>query len=106
MIMPHSTVIAIFRARPGCADALGAQLDRLGAIGRAGPGCQNYAVRRADGDPATWLLHARWRSPDDAAAFFSAPAVGDVVDDLAPLIAGDIGLASFVEDGAYPRLAA
>lgn len=104
--MPHSIVIAIFRARPGCADALGSHLDRLGAIGRAGPGCRGCAVRRAEDDPAMWLLKARWQSPDDAAAFFRAPAVAGIVDDLAPLIAGDIGLSSFVEDAGYPRLAA
>ena len=60
--MPHLTVVATLKARPGREDELLAMLEGLLAPTRAEAGCITYDLHRPADEPGTFLFHENWES--------------------------------------------
>jgi quinol monooxygenase YgiN len=55
---------ALFRARRGQSEALGAALAALGEPTRLEAGCLNYDLHRSVDDGDVWFVYENWRSPE------------------------------------------
>jgi len=60
--MPHLTVVATLKAKPGHEDRLLAMLEGLLAPTRAEAGCLNYDLHHSDDEPGTFLFHETWET--------------------------------------------
>lgn len=60
--MPRLTVIANVHARPGQADLVKAELEKLVPLTRAEEGCINYDLHQDNSDPAHFVLYENWES--------------------------------------------
>lgn len=76
----NSTHLTVIRARPGCAERLGANLHGLLAPARAQAGCLGFEIRQAADDPQLWWLQGAWRSPVAMQRYFAAPWLQQVLD--------------------------
>ena len=91
----HQTVI---RARPGCAERLGARLHDLLAPARAQAGCLEFEIRQDADDPLQWWLRGTWASPLVMQQYFAAPWLQRVLDQA--LAEGLIGSLACAEQAA------
>ena len=57
------TVVARITARPGMEDRVREELRRLLAPTRAEPGCLNYDLHEAPGNPGEFMFHENWAGP-------------------------------------------
>ena len=94
----NSTHLTVIRARPGCAERLGARLHCLLAPARGQAGCLGFEIRQATDDPLTWWLCGTWQSPGAMQQYFAAPWLQRVLDQA--LAEGLIGSLACTEQAA------
>jgi quinol monooxygenase YgiN len=63
--MTPLTVVAIIRAFPEKYPVVRAELQQLIAPTRAEEGCLNYDLHEDTEDPALFIFHENWASPED-----------------------------------------
>jgi len=94
----NSTHLTLIRARPGCAERLGARLHDLLAPARAQVGCLGFEIRRGTDDPLQWWLCGTWGSSLAMQQYFAAAWLQRVLDQA--LAEGLIGSLACTEQAA------
>lgn len=70
-----TTVVAVFRARPGREEDLAATLSAMLAPTRGEVGCERYDLHRVDGDPGLFFFDEIWTTARDHARHVQTPHV-------------------------------
>ncbi len=81
------TVVALLRAKPGKEEALRQALSAMIAPTRREPGCINYDLHQAHGDPATFVFYENWRSQRDLDEHLKMPYIQAVLSRADELLA-------------------
>ena len=75
-----SAVVAVFRARPGHEEALGAALLAMLEPSRRDAGCMKYDLHQAGDDPGLFFFHETWESVDHHRAHLDTPHVRHLLE--------------------------
>lgn len=67
------TIVAVIRAREGCADAVAGRLRGLVAPSRRDPGCLNYDLHVSVEEPGLFLFYENWATRADWDAHMVTP---------------------------------
>ena len=76
---PPLTIVAIFRARPGCELDLEQALRALVPPTQKESGCLNYDLHASLDEPGLFYFHETWRSADDHIAHLGTPHVKHIL---------------------------
>ena len=73
---------AVLHARVGCSEQLGLCLHGLGESMQTISGCLGVELQQLPDDAAQWVLQSRWQSTTALQAFFAAPLLQQVLDQV------------------------
>lgn len=82
-----AVVTGTFDARPGSEAALGGVLARYVVVSRSHPGCRNIDLVFSLTTPGRFLVYEKWESADLQRAHMTSPAMADLAEAAAALLA-------------------
>lgn len=82
-----AVVTGTFDARPGSEAALGGVLARYVVVSRAHPGCRNIDLVFSLTASGRFLVYEKWESADHQEAHMASPAMAELAEAAAPLLA-------------------
>jgi NADP-dependent 3-hydroxy acid dehydrogenase YdfG/quinol monooxygenase YgiN len=94
------TNLALFRAKPGQAEALGVALTDLVEPSRREAGCVSYDLHQSFDDVNSWFVYENWRSPEDLDTHMWTAHTQAFLKLAPSLVEGDIDLRRFTMTSA------
>jgi quinol monooxygenase YgiN len=89
------TNVALLRAKPGQAEALGSALTGLVEPSRRDAGCISYDLHQSLEDANSWFIYENWRSTEDFDAHMQTAHLQEFLKLSPSLLQGDIDLRGF-----------
>ena len=94
------TNLALFRAKPGQSETLGATLTSLVEPTRQEAGCVSYDLHHSFDDANSWFVYENWRSSEDLDAHMKTAHIQSFLKSVPSLVEGDIDLRRFTMTSA------